>query len=292
VTGLPAGAVAIDGGTVRRSGCERDDKAPIHMVSAFAARPRLVLGQVKVAGKSDEVTAIPRLPTTPAIEGAIATIDAMGEAGQRFRQAQPGGMARRGCQRESAQKLLDERADHVLAPKANRGSLRADIELFAAEPKARDFSDTKAARDTTVDGGHGRVETRTTTVIHDGEWLQQRHDWPGLEAVAMVESRREASVKTEHGTRLHLTSLVMIAALVGPVARRHRAIENSLHRVIDMMFRDDGCRVRTEHAPANLTTVKHMARSLLRTAASKDAPRPRRKVAAWDDDFLAALVAR
>ena len=143
-----------------------------------------------------------------------------------------------------------------------------------------------------MDGDHGRIETRITTVINDVEWLQERHDWPGLKAVVMVESSREANGKTEHETRFYLTSLVMVAALLGPIVRSHWSIENSLHWVMDMMFRDDECRVRTDHAPANFTTIRHMAHNLLRTATSKDSMRLRRKLAAWDDDFLASLIAR
>lgn len=274
VTGLPADVIAIDGKTVRRSGRKRDGQAPIHMVSAFAARQRLVLGQVKVADKSNEIIAIPKLLNMLAIEGAIVTIDAMG------------------CQREIARAIRDRKADYVLALKANQGSLHADVELFAADQRARDFADTQVSRDTTVDGDHGRIETRTTTVIHDVAWLQQRHDWPGLKAVVMLESRREVNGRTEHETRFYLTSLAMTATLMGPVVRSHWAIENSLHWVMDMTFRDDECRVRTDHAPANFTTIKHMALNLLRTAETKDSMRMRRKVAAWDDDFLAGIIAR
>jgi predicted transposase YbfD/YdcC len=274
VTGIPAGVIAIDGKTVRRSGGKKDGKAPIHMVSAFAARQRLVLGQVKVAEKSNEIIAIPKLLTMLAIEGAIVTIDAMG------------------CQRDIATAILDKKADYVLALKGNQGSLREDVEVFVAEQKAKGFADTEATRDTTIDGDHGRIETRTTTVIHDVGWLRDRHDWPGLKAVVVVDSSREISGKAEHETRFYLTSLVMVAALLGPVVRSHWAIENSLHWVMDMMFRDDECRVRTDHAPANFTTIKHIAHNLLRTATGKDSMRLRRKVAAWDDDFLAGLITR
>ncbi len=201
-------------------------------------------------------------------------------------------MARRGCQREIAQAILNKKADYVLALKGNQGSLREDVELFATEQKLSDFADTKITRDTTVDGDHGRIETRTTTVIDDIKWLQERHAWPGLRAVVMVESSRETNGKIEHETRFYLTSLVMLAALIGPIVRSHWSIENSLHWVMDMMFRDDECRVRTDHAPANFTTIKHMAHNLLRTATSKDSMRLHRKVADWDDDFLAGLVAR
>ena len=272
VAGVPAEVIAIDGKTVRRSGQKTGAKAAIHMVSAFAARQRLVLGQVKVAEKSNEIVAIPKLLDMVAIEGAIVTIDAMG------------------CQRDIARKVINKKADYVLALKGNQGSLRDDVELFATEQKAKGFADTKISQDTTVDGDHGRIETRTTTVIHDVKWLQKRHDWPGLKGVAMVESSREISGKVERETRYYIISMVMAAALLGPVIRSHWAIENSLHWVMDMMFRDDESRVRTDHAPANFTTIKHMAFNLLRRPPGKQSLRGRRKAASWDDDFLASLL--
>jgi len=140
------------------------------------------------------------------------------------------------------------------------------------------------------DGDHDRIETRITTVIHDVEWLQDRHDWPGLKAVVMVESSREISEKIEQEKRLYITSLVLLAHLVGPAVRSHWAIENGLHWVMDMLFRDDECRVRTDNAPANFTTIKHMAHNLFRNAPWRNSLRSRRQAAAWDDDFLASLV--
>jgi predicted transposase YbfD/YdcC len=178
------------------------------------------------------------------------------------------------------------------ALKGNQGSLREDVELFATEQKARDFADTTVTRHTTVDSDHGHIETRTTTTINDVEWLQECHDWPGLKAVIMIESSRETNGKTEHETRLYLTSLVTVAALIGPILRSHWSIENSLHWVMDMMFRDDECRVRTDYAPENFTTIRRPAHNLLWIATSKDSMRLRRKVAAWDYDFLASLIAR
>ena len=187
-------------------------------------------------------------------------------------------------------KNIDQQADYVLALKGNQGSLREDVELFAAEQKASGFADAEIRQNTTVDGDHGRIETRTTTVIHDVKWLQERHDWPGLKAVVMVESSREISGKIEQETRFYITSLVMLAHLLGPVARSHWAIENSRHWVMDRLFREDECRVRTDHAPANFTTIQHMAHNLLRRDPGKNALRSRRKAAGRDDDFLASLV--
>ena len=278
LTGVSAEVIAIDGKTSRRSYQKKGAREPIHIVSAFAARQRLVLGQVKVAEKSNEIVAIPKLLDMLVIEGAIVTI--------------PGSSPRifMGCQREIAQKIIDKKADYVLALKGNQGTLRQDVELFANEQKANDFKDTTVSRHETVDADHGRIETRRTTVIHDVDWLQERHRWPGLKAVVMVESERETSSRTETETRYYITSLTDPAEKLAAVIRQHWAIENSLHWVMDMAFRDDECRISTGHAPANFTTVKHVAHNLMRRAPAKDSMRLKRKVAAWDDDFLVSLI--
>ncbi|MCI0598045.1 MAG: ISAs1 family transposase [Beijerinckiaceae bacterium] len=268
----PAEVIAIDGKTSRRSGGKKNAKQPIHMVSAFAARQRLVLGQVAVGEKSNEIVAIPALLDMMAIEGAVVTIDAMG------------------CQRAIAEKIKDKKADYIIALKGNQGTLHEDVKLFAAEQKARDFKDTTVTRHETLDGEHGRIETRRYTAIHDVGWLKERHAWPGLASIVMVESQRETGGKTERETRFYITSLSLPAEAVGPMIRGHWAIENSLHWVMDMVFRDDECRVRTENAPANFITLKHMANNLIRKAPGKDSQRLKRMTAAWDDDFLASLV--
>ncbi|WP_244620641.1 ISAs1 family transposase [Methylosinus sporium] len=203
----------------------------MHVVSAFAARQRLVMGQVAVGEKSNEIVAIPALLDMMAIEGAVVTIDAMG------------------CQRDIAKKIIDKKADYILALKGNQGTLREDVELFAVEQKAKGFEDTTVSRREMVDGDHGRIETRKYTVFHDIGWLQERHAWPGLAGVVMVESIRELAAKVERETRFYITSLTAPAETVGPMIRDHWAIENSLHWVMDMVFRDDECRVRTENAP-------------------------------------------
>jgi predicted transposase YbfD/YdcC len=272
-SGIPAEVIAIDGKTSRRSYAKNSGKAALHMVSAFAARQRLVLGQLEVAEKSNEIVAIPQLLQMLVIEGAIVTIDAMG------------------CQRKIAHTIVERKADYVLALKGNQSGLREDVELLARTAQAKEFVGTTVSQDTTVDGDHGRIETRTTTVIHGVSWLQERHDWPGLQGVVMVQSTRQLEARTEQETRFYITSLTLPAHQIGPMVRQHWAVENSLHWVLDMVFRDDECRVRTQHAPANFTTLKHMALNLLRRTASKHSIRARRKAAAWDDDFLSSLLA-
>jgi len=192
---------------------------------------------------------------------------------------------------------VDKKADYILALKGNQGSLREDVDLFVAKQKAKDFMDTTVTQAQTVDGDHGRVETRDITVIHYVGWLHMRHNWPAMASVVMVQSTRvipgqtRSADKIERETRFYITSLALIATLVGPLIRDHWAIENGLHWVLDMVFRDDECRLRTDHAPANFTTLKHMALNLIRRAKSKDSIRLRRKVAAWDDEFLVSLIA-
>jgi len=182
-----------------------------------------------------------------------------------------------GCQRDIAEKIVAKKADYILALKGNQGTLREDVEVFANEQKARDFKDTAISIHQTADAGHGRIETRNYTLIHDVGWLQDRHNWPGLKGVLMVESQREYNGKVERETRFYITSSTLEAQTLGPMIRSHWSIENSLHWVMDMTFRDDECRIRTEHAPANFTTLRHMAHNLVRKAPGKDSLRLRPK---------------
>jgi predicted transposase YbfD/YdcC len=272
MTGIAADVIAIDGKTSRRSYKAKGAGDAIHMVSAFAAKQRLVLGQTKVDEKSNEIIAIPKLLAMLSIEGATVTIDAMG------------------CQREIAKQIVDKKADYILALKGNQATLREDVELFAAEQKANGFKDTETSFHKTVDGGHGRIETRNYRVLHDVSWLQEHHSWPGLKGIVMVESTRETGNKIETETRFYITSLTDKADRLGPAVRNHWAIENSLHWVMDMVFRDDDCRVREGNAAANFATLRHMAHNLARRAPGNMSIRARRKAAAWDDDYLLSLT--
>lgn len=276
-TGLGADVVAIDGKTLRRSYQEAGAKAPIHMISAWSTRRTLVLGQAKVADKSNEIVAIPKLLELLTIEGATVSIDAIG------------------CQREIAKTVIDKGADYVLALKGNQGTLRGDVELFFTEQADRGFADTVASRHETVEKSHGRLETRVTTAIGDIAWLRERHPWPGLRSIVMIESTREILARpgapVERVRRFYITSRAADAAALGDVVRSHWSIENGLHWVMDMVFRDDECRIRKRNAPANFTTFKHIASNLLRRAPGKDSLRVKRHVAAWDENFLASLIA-
>ena len=264
--------VAIDGKTLRRSYQEGGAKAPIHMISAFSSSQRLVLGQRKVADKSNEITAIPELLDLLTVKGSIVTIDAMG------------------CQKEIAKKIIAKEADYVLALKGNQGTLSADVELFYDEQKTCKFKDVVVSRHETLEKNGGRIETRRFTSIDDIDWLKERHDWVGLKSIVMVESVREfTGGKTASETRYYISSLAADAVRQGNAIRGHWGVE-SHHWIMDMVFRDDECRIRRDNAPANFATIKHIASNLMRAKVDKHSMRAKRRLAAWNDTYLASLI--
>jgi predicted transposase YbfD/YdcC len=281
LVGLPMGVIAIDGKTLRRSYQEGGAKAPIHMISAWSCGQNLVLGQRQVAEKSNEIVAIPQLLDVLTIKGATITIDAPPCEARLWRG---------GCQREIAAKIIEKDADYVLALKGNQGTLRDDVELLLTEQKAANYKDISIDTHQTLEKSHGRIETRIVTATGDIDFLKSTHKWPGLKSIVMIESRRETAEKCEREFRYYISSLPADAERLGDAVRAHWGIENGLHWVMDMVFRDDECRIRKDNAPANFATVKHMASNLLRRAPGKDSLRVKRKLAAWDDDYLAALV--
>ena len=272
LTKLGPDIVAIDGKTLRRSYQQGGAKAPIHMISAWSSRQRLVLGQNKVADKSNEITAIPDLLDLLTLKGATVTIDAMG------------------CQKDIAAKIIAKEADYVLALKGNQGSLRDDVQLFFEAHKASPFKDICVSRHQTLEKSHGRIETRAYTALDQIDWLKERHAWAGLKSIVMVDSVREIiGGKTECETRFYISSLSANAEQQGGAIRSHWGVE-SHHWVMDMVFRDDECRIRKANAPANFATIKHIASNLLRRAEGKKSLRVKRRLAAWDDSYLESLI--
>jgi predicted transposase YbfD/YdcC len=265
--------VAIDGKTSRRTHARAKGREPLHLVSAWASRQRLVLGQEAVSGKSNEITAIPLLLDRLELAGALVTIDAIG------------------CQTEIAKAILAKKADYLLAIKANWPSLHAEI--------ARYFDDTPAGElDTLVTtcGDHGRIEVRRHAVSHDIAWLggDRRYPgeprFPGLAAIALVEAEVERDGKTTTARRYYLSSARLDAATFAYAVRAHWGIENRLHWVLDVVFHDDHARLRTGHGPANMATVRHMAMNLLREAPGRDSLKVRRKKAGWNAAYLEVVV--
>jgi predicted transposase YbfD/YdcC len=266
--------IAIDGKTSRRSGARSGGREPLHTVSAWATRQRLVLGQEAVQTKSNEITAIPLLLQRLELHGALVTIDAMG------------------TQREVAQTILDGGGDYVLALKANwPATLKAVQALFDTPQRGH-------ARKThqTVDTSHGRSETRRYRVCSElGEFFtrpgtRDSPTFPGVAMVGMVESQTERDGKIEQETRYYLCSTKLDAETFGRVVRGHWGIENRLHWVLDVVFRDDLARLRTDHGPANMAVVRHMAINLLRQATPSTSLKNRRKRASWNTNYLAQLI--
>ena len=272
-TAAVRGVVAIDGKTLRRSFDRAAEQGPIHMISAWSSQQRLVLGQCKVADKSNEIPAMPELLRLLELHGAVVTIDAMG------------------CQREIAARIVGQKADYVLGLKGNQETLHKDVALFFDE-RQDGFAGHHVTVHESSEKGHGRLETRRVVATEEIAWLQQDHRWPGLRSIAKIERRREllAEGKVETETCYYISSLPGDAKQIGAAARSHWGVENGLHWVMDMVFRDDECRIRSGHAPANFATIKHMASNLLRRGKGKHSMRASRHIAAWNEDFLYSLL--
>ena len=266
---LDGDIIAIDGKTLRRSFDHAASQGAIHMVSAWAHAHRLVLGQLKVDDKSNEITAIPALLRMLELAGAIVTIDAMGG------------------QKEIAKTITEQGADYVLALKDNHPTLHGEVELLVEDIKAERLDGITAARHTTVDADHGRLETRHYWITSDIECLGVKGSWANIASVGLVESHREVGGQVSIEQRFFLTSLPSDAVRFGQAVREHWGVENSLHWVLDVSFREDDCRIRQGHGAQNLAVLRHMALNLLRREGGhKRGIKARRKRAGWERDYL------
>jgi predicted transposase YbfD/YdcC len=267
--------VAIDGKTLRHSFDTAAGKGALHLVSAWATENRLTLGQYAVDGKSNEITAIPELVKMLDLSGAIVTIDAMG------------------CQKAIAAQLDDAGADYVLALKENQGTLYDDVQRLFLEGLENDFADIEHHCCQTVDEDHGRVETRTYHVVPVPEKLAQRHaEWQGLRSFGMVFSERQVGQEEATGeTRFFINSLTPKVKTFARAVRGHWGIENSLHWVLDISFREDESRLRKDHGPQNLALLRRLAASLLHNeGTSKGGVACKRKEAGWDNGYLLEVL--
>jgi predicted transposase YbfD/YdcC len=282
ITGvLPAQVIALDGKTLRGSHDRRLGKSAIHMVSAWATANQLVLAQIKVDDKSNEITALPQLLQQLSIRGCIVTIDAMG------------------CQRTIAAQIVAQQADYVLALKDNQPTLAADVqECFAQLPATTPAQGTIPAagvdRATTTDKGHGRLEIRRQTVLSEPEtlaWLQAGQQWPGLAAVGRVEAERRIGEHVSQETRYYVLSRALSAHAFGAAVRSHWGIENQVHWVLDMTFGEDRSRIRARHAAENLAVLRHLALNLLRRVPNtRVSLKARRLAAGWEPNYLLQIL--
>jgi predicted transposase YbfD/YdcC len=257
--------IAIDGKTSRRA--KRGEAHPRPLVSAWASRQRLVLGQEAVTEKSNEITAIPLLLERLEWTGALVTIDA------------------RGCQRAMAEAIRAPGADDLLALKDNQPTLAQDVRLFFDTAQGLPLHET-------TDGDHGRMEVRRHKISHDVGWLTghrrfpEEPRFPDLAPIALVEAEVERHGQTTMARRYYLSSAPLSAEQLARAVRAHWGIENRRHWVLDVVFHDDLRRWRTENGPANRATMRHAALHTIQAIPEKASLNVKRKTAAWDESYL------
>lgn len=265
--------VPIDGKTLRHSYDTELEQSAIHMVSAWATTNRMVLGQVKVAEKSNEITAIPELLDALDLTECIVTIDALG------------------CQKEIATRIIDKGADYVLAVKGNQEHLYTDIKRQFDTLVQQDSYESALDYYETYDEQHGRTERRrywTTSLL---TMLRTKDHWQGLQTIGMVESERSLNGETTVEQRYYILSLPNDARTFGSSVRAHWGIENLVHWVLDVAFREDMSRIRMAHGPENFALIRHIALNLLRQESSfKGSIKTKRLKAGWNNTYLAKVL--
>lgn len=274
--------VALDGKALRRA--LNKDQSVKYVVSAWAESNGLVLGQLKVADKSNEITALPQLLRVLELSGCIVTIDAMG------------------CQKKIAKEIIEADADYVLALKGNQQTVHQEVKDFLDQtlaekqkPRPRGAKIPKAAGNLatleTVEKDHGRLETRRYYQSTELGWFADLDQWEGLKSVGMVESIRELDGKSTVERRYYLSSLPLNVELFARAVRGHWGVENKLHWVMDVCFREDQSRARSGYAAENLATLRRLALNLLkREKTKKRGIRGKQLNASWDHAYLLRLL--
>jgi predicted transposase YbfD/YdcC len=277
-TVLAAEVIALDGKPLRRSHDKGLGKGALDMVSAWATANHLILGQRKTAEKSNEITAIPELLRVLDVAGCIVTIDAMG------------------CQTKIVETIVERGGDDVIAVKANQPQLYEAMQFMFRDAQATQFREVAHDFQQSVEKDHGRIEIRRCwTIAEPGylDYLNQDQAWKHLRTVVRVEAERQVGYTTTVETRYFIASLENNASLALSAVRGHWDIENQVHWVLDIAFREDESRVRKEHGPENFAVLRHIALNLLKQdKTTKLGTQNKRLKAAWDQDYLLALLTK
>ena len=265
--------IAIDGKTLRRSFDNIKGLAAVHVVSAWAVENHLTLGQQAVDEKSNEITAIPQLLDMLDIQDAVVTIDAMG------------------CQKEIAARIREKDGDYVLMLKDNQPNLLADVQQAFITAAENDYREGDHDVYESSEKAHGRVETRTVHTLRAPDTIRHQNKWRDLRTIGMVYSERRVNGAEPSGElRYFISSLQASAKDHGRAIRGHWGIENSLHWILDVSFREDDCRVRKHHGPENFAMIRRFAVSLLKQSPVKGGVHCKRLQAGWDNDILLAIL--
>lgn len=261
--------VSIDGKSLCASAST--EQRAIHMVSAWASKNRLVLGQVRTEEKTNEITAIPELLDLLELKGCIVTIDAMG------------------CQKKIAEKITSKEADYVFGLKGNQTLLHEDVALYFEEAVGNRKLYPEIDSASICEKGHGRIEKRSYYLTNEIDWLQSKKDWENLGGIGMVSSEviEKGQGRTEN--RYFITSLTDIKAFAKAV-RGHWSIENSLHWVLDVAFHEDNCRIRKDNSGENFAVIRHIAVNLLKQDDAKMSMKAKRHRCAYSDAYLHKIL--
>jgi predicted transposase YbfD/YdcC len=276
VEAVGAQVIPIDGKTLKGSYDRKQGKSALHLVSAWSSEYRLVLGQVKVADKSNEITAIPALLELLDIAGCIITIDAMG------------------TQTAIASQIINAKADYVLALKGNHPTLHGQVKDWFEQHLSQGFESITHSYDERIEKGHHRTEKRQVWCVPISQLpaLHNQNDWVGIKCVVMVVRVRHLWNKTTREVQFYLTSLNCDARQLGQAIRLHWGVENGLHWTLDVTFHEDACRVRTGHAPQNLALLRRIALNALNLEQSfKRSNRQKSNRAAMDNNYMLTILA-
>jgi len=267
--------IAVDGKTARRSFSTKDRKSALHTVSAWSCQHQLVLGQVAVGNKTNEITAIPELLTMLDIENSIITLDAMG------------------CQREIAQQIIKQKADYILALKGNHSGMQAELEAWWHKMEREGLSDEIFSQHSDVSSGHGRIETRTCQqLLIDKGWLDNKYQWKGLKSIIKITSDiiEKSTGKETNETRWYISSLDLNAKQALESVRSHWQVE-SMHWVLDMTFREDESRIRKAQGPLVFNVMRKIAMALFKQDDTKRASMAaKKKMVGLDDEYRSTLL--